>query len=100
MRNDFDVEVRYPPHEIIKILSNLCNELHLGLVFRSSRQPDFLFDVIRAEGAQQSIKWLGQILRTDTTTLAFLPYLILCELLLQSLNGLDDPNSMRYVDFV
>lgn len=84
MMNDVNEHVRVPPQEVVKQIEAISQQVKLGNLFRSCRSPDFLFDIIKRDGTQQSLTWLSDILKTEQTTLQVLPVSIMCELLVMS----------------
>ncbi|EGC28783.1 hypothetical protein DICPUDRAFT_100030 [Dictyostelium purpureum] len=88
---DIKGPIRQPPDEIIEKLQKLENENHLGFVLCTSRQPDFLLEIMSNQDSKQSMVWLNPIIHNDPKTLDILPPICISEILLST--QFESPNA-------
>lgn len=73
---------RKPPDSFISKMQSFDTQFRISHKLSCCRSPDFLLDIMNAQGSAQSMNWLGPIIQAEPDTLDALPISFLCELLL------------------
>ncbi|ELT96897.1 hypothetical protein CAPTEDRAFT_224526 [Capitella teleta] len=73
---------RKPPANVLEQLKTMHQTLKIGQLLCSSREPDFLLNIIQRQGASQSMPWLAELVEANDSSLDVLPVQCLCEFLL------------------
>ena len=56
---------RRPPPAVLEQLSQLNGQLRLGQLLCTSREPDFLLDILHRQGPNQSMPWLSDLVENN-----------------------------------
>ncbi|XP_043246405.1 integrator complex subunit 1-like isoform X1 [Amphibalanus amphitrite] len=82
---------RRPPAAVLEQLSQLNAQLRLGQLLCTSREPEFLLDILQRQGPNQSMPWLSDLVENNEGAFSVLPVQCLCEFLLtQTVGAVDD----------
>lgn len=80
---------RRPSVTVLQQLRQLNSSLHVGQLLCTSRQPDFLLDILNRQENNQNMPWLSDLVTQSVGSLHRLPVQCLCEFLLSKMDGGD-----------
>ncbi|XP_037090783.1 integrator complex subunit 1-like, partial [Pollicipes pollicipes] len=87
---------RRPPAAVLEQLTQLNGTLRLGQLLCTSREPDFLLDILHRQGPNQSMPWLSDLVENNEGAFSVLPVQCLCEFLLtQSVGTVEEGGAAR-----